>query len=129
VHRDVSLGILKRINKYYGDIITTDQVCMEFLKNRQVAILDALNQMKALPAFREIPGFLHAESIVETLIKGQNEVSGLIQDLKEKVQETLKKPGDADPVFAVADGLFANINPNLNLKRPSPAGHPWGGVT
>ncbi len=116
----MSLSLLSKLSEFDNHIITTDQVFMEFLKNRQKVILESIDQIKSGAPFNAIPGFLHQAQTVKTLRKHQDALGKGVKKLKEQTEKILLNPSKYDPVYKVANALFKRKNMELNLRRPDP---------
>ncbi len=113
----VAMSFLEDINRNHAKIITSDQVHMEFKKNRQKIILDSLKQFKNTNAAEmKLPAFLMESKQAHGLEKNKRRISQHIANLQNRVERLLQKPNIYDPVYKVLHRLFLN-NSDLNLTR------------
>lgn len=108
---------LDAIDKHRGDIITADQVRMEFFKNRQKVIADYLTKFPK-PNRVTIPpilmDFAPAKNLTASLDAGAKHHARV----KQKIEQMLAEPARHDMVYKALRRLFENPGP-LNLQ----AGH------
>lgn len=113
----VGLELLNLIDQHKDILIIGSQVEMEYKKNRQRVILEALKAQKtpdwsglSSPAFLATaqPALLIAKS-KETIVKQQGK-------LKQRIASVLDTPSRNDPVFRTLQRVFKNPSP-YNLTR------------
>lgn len=112
---DQSFALLERIQGIQDQAIATYQVEMEFKKNRQAAIKEALNNLKALQKIT-CPSFLRGSQILKTAQKRLRESDQRVTKLRGRIEEALHNPTQRDPVYQAAQRLFASTG-NHNLNR------------
>lgn len=110
-----SLSLLKHIESIPEALITTDQVEMEFLNNRQRVISTALQSLKvpSLPPF--IPAYLSDSRAASRIEKDLKDITRQITLLKKRFARILKNPASHDPVFKVVKKAMSFASP-MNLK-------------
>jgi predicted nucleic acid-binding protein len=116
---DAAVSLLEKIDGLHDQTIVTCQVEMEFKKNRQKVITQAITDLK-LPDFNfPVPAFLSDAASVK-VVKGMNAgAKKRVENLKKRILLTLEKPKSHDPIYQTVQRLF--IFPgNLNLKQDSP---------
>lgn len=116
---ETTLGLLMRLNDFCDNLITTDQVEMEFLKNRQEVIRQTLKAMKMPEKFGQIPQFLGNAKKVKMIRKDEKRITDHINNIRDRVEKVLAEPSRTDPVFKIVRRLFKRSAPGLNLKRPN----------
>ncbi len=113
----VTAKLLEHIDKHHERIITSDQVQMEFKKNRQKVILDSLKQFKEPDwAATKVPAFLVEAQATKKLKDCKSGLKSSIAKLTKRINRVLEAPEIYDPVYKVLQRLFKN-NSELNLNR------------
>jgi hypothetical protein len=71
IRNEVKVSFLEHIDAIKDDLIVTDQVEMEFKKNRQAAILDGMTELN-LPSRISVPGVLQNDksATIDAAVKG-----------------------------------------------------------
>ena len=116
---DVSMKYLQEIEKHIDIIITSNQVEMEFKKNRQPVILESIGEIKKIGNVNiSVPAILSDSKAVEMIKKSKKEIAVKQKQLKEKIERILKNPIYNDPVFKSLQKLFRNKS-TINLNRES----------
>jgi predicted nucleic acid-binding protein len=112
---EVSLSLLKHVESIPEGLITTDQVEMEFLHNRQRVISAALQSLKipSLPPF--VPAYLADSRAASRIEKNLNDMKLQIGSLRKRLARILENPAAHDPVFKVVKKAFSFRSP-MNLK-------------
>jgi len=112
---EASLSLLRHVESIPEGLITTDQVEMEFLHNRQRVISAALQSLKApsLPPF--IPAYLSDSRAASKIEKSLGEMKKQMAALKKRFAGILENPALHDPVFKVVKKAFSFQSP-MNLK-------------
>lgn len=109
-------SMLKHINENKDKIITTDQVLMEYMKNRQGTIIQSLRLIKSPNIDIEIPAFLSGDKIAETISKYKTSLSKAVSHLRNKIINILKNPSTEDPICQCVQKLFREGS-NYHLGR------------
>jgi predicted nucleic acid-binding protein len=107
---------LQALERHKDALIVTDQVHLEFLKNRQVVLANSLTAMSRPPK-PVIPSVLtdfRSASGWETAHKG---ASRHCENLKARFKRLLEDPARHDPVFRALTPIFES-DAEINLKRP-----------
>ena len=118
VRNDVGMALLNHLDSISEKLIVSYQVEMEFKKNRQHAILETLNHLKA-PNQVPRPGFMSEDKSYKALQKNISESAKRIGKLKERLQRVFKDPVRNDPVYKVVQRIL-NKDDGLNLTREDP---------
>ena len=104
---DLSLSLLRRLDNNHDRIITTAEVEMEYKKNRQKVILEALHSIKPQSAGQlNIPSFLKESTYNRTSSRLAREWNTLANKLLSRTEKLLESPGRYDPVYKILQRLF-----------------------
>jgi hypothetical protein len=115
----VGLELLKVINSHHDVIITSSQVEMEYKKNRQRVVLDALNAQKTPDwAGLAMPPFLIDTTPAKAIAKARDQIKEQQGRVKKRIATLLDRPSATDAVYQTLQRLFKNSSPyNLNRDR------------
>jgi hypothetical protein len=116
--KTADLKLLGRIQGIHDRIITSSQVEMEFQKNRQKLMLASFQKL-ALKERPEIPGLFVNTPKGEKRSAAIEEVEQGLKVLKDSLGEAMKAPTTHDPVYQVANDVFA-VESEFNLNRTKP---------
>jgi len=106
-NNDASLSLLKHVDANHDRIITTDQIQMEYKKNRQNIILQSLNAIgPQTPGQLNIPSFLKESQYVDTSKKLATQWKKVVKKLTARTEELLESPESHDPVYQILTRLF-----------------------
>lgn len=113
----VGLELLKLIERHKDILITGSQVEMEYKKNRQRVILDALNSVKT-PDWSGLtpPAFLSDATPANVITRNKKVISAQQEKLKKRMAKILDNPISNDPVFKTLQRVFNNKS-EYNLTR------------
>ncbi|MFD2833772.1 PIN domain-containing protein [Gramella sp. AN32] len=116
---DISMKYLEEIEKHKDLIITSNQVEMEFKKNRQSVILDSISEVKKIKNNGlQIPAIISNAQAAEMIKKSQKNIDQQQKKLKQQIERILKNPKSNDPVYKSLQKLFKNESPyNLNREN------------
>lgn len=106
------------LQKHLESIIVTEQVQMEFLKNRQKVIVDSIGKLTAPPSNTALPAIVSSTVTASALAKRLKEATNAHRKIHEKVERILREPAKHDPVFKGLRKLFSNSS-SYNLRRPN----------
>jgi len=109
------LSLLKHVESVLDSLILTDQVEMEFLKNRQWEIVAALKALKPPETPQVVPAYLAESKAASGIAKGQGQIKQQITKLRKRLANVLDNPSVHDPVFKTVRLVFAHES-SLNLK-------------
>ncbi|MGZ4853125.1 MAG: PIN domain-containing protein [Halobacteriota archaeon] len=119
--RKLTSGLQKQrietLEKHKNSLILTDQVWMEFLKNRQKVILEGMKQI-AKPHSASIPSLMNEFQATKTFLKLQKDAIKQHAKVIRTVEKILKRPADGDIVYKSLSRIFGTDS-DLNLKRPN----------
>ena len=113
---ELSISLLEKLLPILPQIITSSQVEMEFEKNRQKVIREALDQISTNFDKPRIPAFLSDQKGTTKILNEFNDCKKRVNDLKKKVTNILKNPRTHDPVFKISQKIFRGVSP-YNLGR------------
>jgi len=117
VRRETSLSLLQKLNKIKGGIITSYQVEMEFLTNRQQVITDSLKSLSSTPRI-ELPAFAGKTMSGSALAKAAKNADSRKKEFRKRVLAALDRPANSDPVYKEARAIFVKDTPrNLNRTK------------
>jgi predicted nucleic acid-binding protein len=106
---------LETLEKHSNLLITSEQVRMEFLKNRQKVIAKTITDLKA-PSRDGVPS-IFSESKPATALKSSKDVSvERFKKLKEYALKYIENPSSYDKVFKTFNRIYTK-NSDLNLSR------------
>ena len=118
---ETGLKLLHHAESVASKIIVTHQLESEFKKNRQAAILEGMQELKA-PAQISRPGiFSDAKSSV-VLTKTIKEAEKRVKSMKVKLTKVLEDPAAHDPVYQACQRIFHRAD-SLVLTREDPLRH------
>jgi len=104
---DLSLSLLRRLDDNHDRIIITAELEMEYKKNRQKVILEALHSIKPQTAGQlNIPSFLKESTYNKTSSRLVKEWNVLANKLLIRTEKLLESPGRYDPVYRILQRLF-----------------------
>lgn len=114
---DISLKYLQEIEDHKDKLILTNQVEMEFRKNRQKVILEALVAVNKISAGGlSVPTVLFDAKPVEMIKKAQKQISVQQKKIKDRIDKLLTSPGTQDKVFQTLQKIFKTES-EFNLNR------------
>jgi predicted nucleic acid-binding protein len=113
---DSAKRALVNLEQHSGSLILTDQVWMEFLKNRQKVILQTIKDINK-PSDQTMPALLNDVQAAKQFTKYQKLGVAHHKKLIQKIEAILKNPSQRDPVYKSLQKLFA-LASELSLKRP-----------
>lgn len=116
---DISMKYLEEIEKHKGIIISTSQVEMEYKKNRQIAILESIGEVKKINNVNlVVPAIISDAKAVEMIKKSKKDIDEQQKKLKDRIEKILKNPNLHDPVFKILQKVFSHNSPtNLNREN------------
>jgi hypothetical protein len=107
--RDSGLSVLTQLGKHLDRLIVNSQVEMEFLKNRQSAILEALRLAKKPDwASTSVPSFLLDSKPNKAFETAKRQVDAQVQRMQTRIERVLTSPSKHDPVYEAVRPLFRN---------------------
>ena len=105
IRNEVKTSFLEHIEAIKDSLIVTDQVEMEFKKNRQSAILDGMKELKS-PSRINVPSVIKNDKSATALEKDQKKINDRIKKLKERLDNVFENPVRYDKVYQVLQRIF-----------------------
>ncbi|MCH8804464.1 MAG: DUF4935 domain-containing protein [Planctomycetes bacterium] len=115
---DSQWSFLETLDEHRERVITTDQVEMEFKKNRQGVILEALRGLTN-PDDPEFPVFLRHAKAATSIRPSRDRMREQITRLRQRIQNVLENPTTNDEVYKPIQRLFREPT-EFNLTRDKP---------
>jgi predicted nucleic acid-binding protein len=107
---------LKLLEKHKDSLILGDQQRMEFMNNRQVAIVAGIQKMTKPPR-PSFPSVLLDAKPAKAVIKSHKDAEERWKRIQKRIETMLTDPFTADPVYQHLNRIFDYEGP-FNLKRP-----------
>jgi len=105
--RDTKLSILSLIDDNQGRIITGEQVEMEYKKNRQGRILEAMRSLKQNgPSHLQPPAFLKEAQPSRMIAKNIEQIKKQTGRIEKRLERALSDPAQYDPIYQCLQRLF-----------------------
>jgi hypothetical protein len=105
-NKDARLQTLDKLEECSSRIISTYQVEMEFLKNRQTELIKSVSEFKSIN--QTAPAVISDGQIQAATSKISTESKKRDNLLKNKVERMLKTPNTNDPVYKVFNNIFSS---------------------
>jgi len=109
------LKLLEHTEAISDRIIVTYQLETEFKRNRQAAILEGMQELKA-PQQMSQPGIFSDAKAIKAILKDQKQAERRVKDLKRRLVRVLENPGLHDPVYKVCQRVFHKSD-DITLNR------------
>ena len=115
---DISTKFLQQIERCKDRLILSSQLEMEYKKNRQFVVLQALE--KGAPDWSRLspPALISDLQASKMIEKHKSEIQSQQKKVVEKTQKILKNPAANDEVYKVLQRIFKHASP-YNLNRDS----------
>lgn len=114
---DISLKYLQEMENHKGILILTNQVEMEFRKNRQKVILETITEVNKISAGNlNIPAILFDAKPVDMIKSAQKQITTQQKKIKERIDKLLASPSTQDKVFQTLQRIFKTSS-DYNLNR------------
>jgi hypothetical protein len=119
-----SLDLLKYFDDNAGRIITTEQVEMEYKKNRHRVILESLESHKKpnWGGLLQVPSFLKAAQPTKGIQKAKDNIAQQSKRITDRLTKVLTHPVYHDPVYKTMQRLFKAAS-EYRLDRSKPIKH------
>lgn len=118
IRNEVKIPFITHLEAIKDQLIVTDQVEMEFKKNRQSAILEGIKELK-VPTKISVPGIIRQDKSSSALDNDIERIKKRIRKLKTRLENVLKTPTKSDKVYQVLQRLFTKNNKDIDLYRKS----------
>lgn len=106
---DANLELLSHLDTIPQKLIVTDQVEMEFKRNRQHIVKTAIDGLKPIQAANiSVPSFLTESQPGKMLNKHRADFNDQQAKLKGRLERALADPAQHDPVYQIAQRLFTS---------------------
>ncbi|MBE7515208.1 MAG: DUF4935 domain-containing protein [Chloracidobacterium sp.] len=115
---EAGLALLRHLESNSDKIIVSYQVEAEFKKNRQMAILEGMRELKS-PQQIVWPGMFSDAQATRMLQKNVKEVEKRVKDMKKKLGRVLSDPAQNDVVYQACQRIFHRESA-LVLTRDDP---------
>lgn len=102
---ETGLALLKHVESVSDRLIVSYQLESEFKKNRQLAIVEGLQDLKT-PGQISRPGIFSDARASETLSKSMKAADKQVRSLKSRLVKALEDPTRHDPVYQACQRLF-----------------------
>jgi len=108
---------LALLDKHKQSIITSEQIQMEYLKNRQKVIAESIKNFQK-PSKTSVPEILADYQPAKSMAKCLDDAAGKFGGIKDKIEKILGDPIGHDSVYKALKRLFEYESP-YNLRRPN----------
>jgi hypothetical protein len=106
---DSNVGLLAHIDQHHEKIITTDQVEMEFKKNREFELKTAIDALKPLKLDAyPVPPILGDSQPSKMLKKHATDFNEQLKRIRSRLERALRDPVQHDYVYQIAQRLFTS---------------------
>lgn len=106
IRNEIKASFLEHLEAIRDSLIITDQVEMEFKKNRQSAILEGMKELK-MPSSICVPGVLKEDKTSKALDGDIRKISTRMKKLKDRLHNVFEYPSRYDKVYQALQRLFA----------------------
>jgi hypothetical protein len=118
---DAGLKLLSHAEAISDRVIVTFQLEAEFKKNRQVAILEGMQELKA-PSNVPRPGIFSDSNATKVLNRNLREADKRVKNMKARLAMALESPSKNDPVYQACQRIF-HRDSKLSLTRDNQIRH------
>ncbi|WP_165828351.1 PIN domain-containing protein [Chryseobacterium phosphatilyticum] len=117
IRNNVSIKYLNEIIDHEELIITSNQVEMEFKKNRQSAIRESIFETAKKPVIGiSYPAIVSDHESLEKIKNSKKDIEIEQSKIKETIEQILKKPNEYDRVYISLEKIFKTSR-KINLSR------------
>lgn len=106
IKNDIKTSFLENLEAIKNSLIVTDQVEMEFKKNRQKAILEGMKELQSQKKI-DIPSILKNHKSAIALDKDYVKINNQIKYLRSRLDKVFEDPVRYDKVYQVLQRLFS----------------------
>lgn len=118
VRNDTGLRLLKHTEALADKLIVTYQLENEYKRNRQAAIFEGMQELKA-PQQIPRPGIFSDAAAAKMMSKNVRAAEARVKKLRDRMVRALKDPSAHDPVYQSCQRLFHKTD-DLTLTRENP---------
>jgi hypothetical protein len=115
VRNETGLKLLQHVEAIADKLIVTYQLESEFKKNRQAAIVEGMQELKAPPQISR-PGIFSDAQATKIMARNLKDAEKRVKNLKTRLVRALEDPALHDPVYKVCQRLFHKAD-DLVLTR------------
>lgn len=115
---EAALALIEKVEAVVDRVIVTYQLEQEFKKNRQSAILEGMQELKA-PSQIARPGIFSDAKAGNALNKSIKEAAARVKSLKTRLTKALANPAQHDPVYQACQRIFHRSS-DIVLTRDNP---------
>jgi len=113
-------NMIKHIDENHDKIITTDQVFMEYKKNRQRVIIETLKLLGKAEVNIAPPAYLSESKPVKIISDSKKEIATQREKLKKRMNKVLSKPQNNDELYQCLQRLLKRRSEyHLASEQPS----------
>jgi len=112
---ETGLRLLEHVEAVSEKLIVTYQLESEYKKNRQAAILEGMQELKA-PQQISRPGIFSDAQATKIMARNLKDAEKRVKNLKTRLVRALENPAIHDPVYKVCQRLFHKTD-DLTLTR------------
>ena len=112
---ETGLKLLGHVEAIADKLIVSYQLELEFKKNRQAAILEGMQDLKAPPQISR-PGIFSDAQATKIMARDLKDAERRVKNLKTRLVRALEDPAINDPVYKVCQRLFHKTD-DLVLTR------------
>ena len=113
---ETGLGLLKHVEDISENVIVTYQLESEVKRNRQVAILEGMKELKA-PTPMSRPGIFSDAQATKKINRSLVEIEKRVKKLKTNLIHALADPAQYDPVYQACQRIFHRGDSTLILTH------------
>jgi hypothetical protein len=121
VRNDTGLRLLKHTEDLADRLIVTYQLENEYKRNRQAAIFEGMQELKA-PQQIPRPGIFSDAAAAKMMAKNVKAAETRVKKLRDRMVKALRDPATHDPVYQSCHRLFQKED-SLTLTRVNPLRH------
>ncbi|AZA78118.1 hypothetical protein EG347_11635 [Chryseobacterium sp. G0186] len=117
IRNNVSIKYLNEISQHEDLIIISNQIEMEFKKNRQSAIRESIFETTKKPVIGlSYPAIVSDHESLEKIKNSKKDIETEQSKIKETIEQILKKPSKYDRVYILLEKIFKTPR-KINLTR------------
>lgn len=109
---ETSLGLLSKLETVKERVICTYQVEMEFLKNRQRAVIENLSRIN-LKIDASLPAVMHESQLDKSLKATKKDLERRKKELQGRAENIIAKPSAYDPIYKSLEAIFHSKNDHV----------------
>jgi PIN domain len=118
VRNDTGLRLLEHTEALKDRLIVTYQLESEYKRNRQAALFEGMQELKAPPQIPR-PGIFSDAAAAKIMARNVKEAEKRVKKLRDRVLKALRDPAAHDPVYQSCQRLFQKTD-DLTLRRDNP---------